>query len=302
MEQRGPGRPHLPGLQPPEVARWIELAAATDAPVLILGEAGTGRSSLARLLHRESRRSAAPLVELDPAAIPTSLFESELFGHRAGAFTGAGTAAEGRVGRAEGGTLILDHLETLPVAVQPKLLRLLSERTYAPLGGDDRRADVRFVAIASEDLALRAERGAFRRDLYYRLEVLAVRLAPLRERRQELEQLVASLLSDLGERFGRPQVTLAPQAWEWMCSYPWPGNLRQLRNTLERALILAPAGALEPPRPADLEGAPRSLAEVEEEQIRRALSHTRGHQGRAARLLGISRKTLWQKRRRYGIP
>lgn len=299
---RGPDRTHYAALHPPAIARWLERAAATDAPVLILGEPGTGRSSLARLLHQESRRAAAPLVEVDPAAIPSSLFESELFGHRAGAFTGAGEASEGRVGRAEGGTLVLDHVETLPVLAQPKLLRLLSERSYVPLGGDERRADVRFVAIASEDLPVRAERGAFRRDLYYRLEVLAVRLPPLRERRQELEGLVAMLLADLGERFDRREVTLAPDAWEWMGSYAWPGNLRQLRNTLERALILEPEGPLQPARPRDLEGPPRSLAEVEAEQIRRALAYTRGHQERAAQLLGISRKTLWQKRRTYGIP
>jgi DNA-binding NtrC family response regulator len=285
-----------------DAGRWFERAAASEAPVLILGEAGTGRSSLARRLHRGSPRGHGPLVEVDPAAIPTSLFESELFGYRAGAFTGAERAVEGRVRRADGGTLVFDHVEALPLASQPKLLRLLAERRYAPLGGTERAADVRFVAIAAEDLGLRAQRGAFRQDLYYRLEVLAIRLPPLRERRQDLAGLVGALLADLAERFGRPAPELAPGAWEWMAGYSWPGNLRQLRNTLERALILAPEGPLSPPRPADVEAAPGPLEEVEAEHIRRTLAYTRGHQERAAAILGISRKTLWQKRRRYGIP
>lgn len=298
----------LPGLlreQPAlgEALRGAERAAATDAPLLILGEPGTGRSTLARAFHAASPRAGGPLVEVDPGAIPSPLFESELFGYRAGAFTGAARSGEGRVAQAEGGTLLLDHVEELPLAAQPKLLRLLAERRYAPLGGAETAADVRFLAVGSEDLPGRVERGAFRPDLFYRLEVVTFRLPPLRDRRRDLPAIVDHLLADLGDRLGRPGLALAPPAREWILEHPWPGNLRQLRNVLERGAILAGDGPVDPPPPADLaDGRPRPLIEVEKEQIRNALAYTRGHQGRAADLLGISRKALWEKRKRYGIP
>jgi DNA-binding NtrC family response regulator len=279
--------------------------------VLLLGEPGSGRSTLARALHAASRRAAGPLVEVDVASLPSSLFESEIFGYRAGAFTGAERAVEGRVARAAGGTLVLDQIEELPLAIQGKLLRLLSERRYAPLGGGEVEADVRFLATASEDLPLRVARGAFRQDLFYRLEVLAFRLPPLRERSADLAAIADHLLADLGERFGRPDLTLAPAALAWFADYSWPGNLRELRNLLERTLVLAtrasgtPGGHApldpSPPREA-LESRPRPLVEIEQEAIRRALAYTRGNQREAAELLGISRKALWEKRKRYGIP
>jgi DNA-binding NtrC family response regulator len=288
-----------------ESLKGAERAAATDAPVLILGEPGTGRSTLARAFHEASPRAAGPLLEVDVGAIPGTLFESELFGYRAGAFTGAERASEGRMGRAEGGTLVLDHVEELPLTTQPKLLRLIAERRYAPLGDAERGADVRFVAIASDDLPVRVERQSFRPDLFYRLEVLAFLLPPLRERRRDLPAILDHLLADLGFRFGRPDPQLAPSARAWMLEHPWPGNLRQLRNVLERGMILAePAGTpIDPPPPdGTVESRPRSLLEMEMDAIRKALAYTRGHQGRAAELLGISRKALWEKRKRYGIP
>lgn len=286
-----------------EGLRGVERAAATDAPVLILGEAGTGRSTLARALHDASPRSAGPLVEVDVGAIPSTLFESELFGYRAGAFTGAERASDGRAGRAEGGTLVLDHVEELPLATQPKLLRLVAERRYAPLGGVERTADLRFLAIGSEDLPVRVARETFRPDLFYRLEVLAFLLPPLRERRRDLPAILDHLVADLAVRFGRPSLQLSPAARAWMLDHPWPGNLRQLRNVLERGLILAGDGPIDPPPPEGTpEGRPRPLLEVEKEMIRNALAYTRGHQGQAAELLGISRKALWEKRKRYGIP
>ena len=285
-----------------ESLKGIERAAATEAPVLLLGEAGTGRSTVARALHAASPRAAGPLVEVDPGSIPSTLFESELFGHRAGAFTGADRASEGRVARAAAGTLVLDHIEELPLSSQPKLLRLVAERRYSPLGGVETEADVRFVAIGAEDLLQRVTRGTFRPDLFYRLEVLAFRLPALAERRDDLPRLLDDLLTDLGERFAVRNLRLAPKARSWMLEYSWPGNLRQLRNVLERGLILAAGKPIDPPQPVDpRETRPRTLLAVEKEQIEKALAYTRGHQGRAAELLGISRKALWEKRKRYGM-
>lgn len=284
----------------------IERAAASSAAVLLVGEPGTGRTALARAIHGASPRRESPLIEMDPGSVPSSLLEAELFGYRRGAFTGAAADQAGRVERAAGGSLLLDHVEELPLAAQPKLLRLLAEGVYAPLGGRERRADVRFLTVGAEDLRRRVERGAFREDLFYRLEVLAFRVPPLRERPQDLPGLIDRLLADLGERFARPGVQLAEPAREWMLRHPWPGNLRQLKNTLERALILAepdrPGVPIAPEPPAGAGAPPRPLREVEAGEIRRALAYTRGHQGRAAELLGISRKALWAKRKRLGIP
>jgi DNA-binding NtrC family response regulator len=290
-----------PSLRPLEAD--YQRAAGARAPVLILGDPGTGRSAIARALHDDGPRGSAPLVEVDAGAIPATLFESELFGHRPGAFTGADRVHLGRVARAEGGTLLLDHVEELPLDTQPKLLRLLAEQRYAPLGGVDLDADVRFLAIGAADLPDRVENGAFREDLFWRVEVLTFRLAPLRERREDVLPLAEALLDDLSVRFGRPGVRLSSAARAWLPEEPWPGNLRQLRNVLERELLTAEGETIDPPRPrTGGGGAPRSFEQVEIEAIRAALAHTRGHQGRAAELLGISRKNLWEKRRRYGIP
>ncbi|HEV8240658.1 MAG TPA: sigma 54-interacting transcriptional regulator [Thermoanaerobaculia bacterium] len=280
----------------------LRQAAPLDSPVLLLGEPGSGRSTLARALHRASGRGGA-LVEVDPGTVPATLFESELFGYRAGAFTGATADLEGRVARAERGTLVLDQVEEIPLAAQPKLLRLLAERRYRPLGGDERTAAVRFVALGNESLPRRVRQGLFRGDLYYRLEVLAFRVPPLRERKGEVPALAATLLADLAARLARPAPAITPNALGWMSEHAWPGNLRELRNVLERALVLGDGGPLDPQPPAAFAGArPRTLAEVEREEIVKALAHTRGHQGKAAALLGISRKALWEKRKRFGIP
>ena len=271
--------------------------------MLILGEAGTGRSALARTVHRRSPRAAGPLIEVDPSSVPATLFESEFFGHRRGAFTGAERDLPGRVARAAGGTLVLDHVEDLPLETQPKLLRLAAERVYTPLGGVETTADVRLVAIGPEDLPARAERGLFRSDLYFRLEVITLRLPPLRARRDEIPALAAGLLADLATRLGLAVPELSPATLAWMEEHPWPGNLRELRNVLERALLLHREGSLEPEPPLAATGSrPRPLAATEAIEIAKALAHTRGRQGEAARLLGISRKTLWEKRKRYGIP
>lgn len=279
----------------------VRRVAPTSATVLVLGEAGTGRSRVAQAIHAASDRAGGPLLEVDAATLPPDLFEAELFGYRAGAFTGAVEDRAGRVERAGGGTLVLDHVEELPVAAQPKLLRLLAERRYAPLGGAERAADVRFVAIGAEDLGERARRGGFRDDLFHRLAVVTLRLPPLRDRRRELPDLVRSMVAELAAKLGRAAPAVTDEAVDWMVRYPWPGNLRELRNLLERELVLHADGPLDPP-PRGEGAPPRPLAEVEREAIVAALAWTRGRQGEAARRLGISRKTLWEKRRRYGLP
>ncbi|HVR28724.1 MAG TPA: sigma 54-interacting transcriptional regulator [Thermoanaerobaculia bacterium] len=282
--------------------RGAERAAQSDSAILIVGEPGSGRTSLARSLHEANDTRTGRLVEVDVGTIPSTLFESELFGYRAGAFSGASRDYTGRVGRANGGTLLLDHVEELPLQTQPKLLRLLAEGIYTPLGGRDMRADTRVIAIASNELPERIRRQLFREDLFYRLDVLSFVLPPLRRRLEDLEALVGGMLEDLRQRYQRPELELDPEALEWMRRYSWPGNLRQLRNLLERQLVLSPTERLNPEAPQDTTGQrPRRLRDAELEELRKALAYTRGHQGRAAVLLGISRKSLWEKRRRFGI-
>lgn len=276
-------------------------AAATRAPILVLGEPGTGRSTLARAIHAAAEERDGPLVEIDAGAVPATLFESELFGYVSGAFTGAEEGFEGRVARAVGGSVLLDHVEEIPLGAQAKLLRLLAEGRFAPLGGSERTIDTRFLAIGSDDLPERVAQGRFRADLYYRLEVVTLRLPPLRERRDDLPAIFDHFLNDLGERFER-EIQLAPPAREWMLEHAWPGNLREVRNVLERELVLDEGGLLDPPPPRGGAEKPRPLSELERAEIVKALAYTRGHQGRAAEMLGISRKSLWERRRRFDLP
>jgi DNA-binding NtrC family response regulator len=282
--------------------RGAERAAQSSSAVLILGEAGSGRTSLARALHEAGDERSGRLVEIDVGTIPSTLFESELFGYRAGAFSGASRDYQGRVARANEGTLLLDHIEELPLETQPKLLRLLAEGTYTPLGGRDTEVDLRVIAIASHELPERIRRGLFREDLFYRLDVLSFVLPPLRRRLEDLDGVVGAIVEDLRQRYQRPDLEIDPEALDWMRRYSWPGNLRQLRNLLERQLVLSSTPRLNPEAPGDTGGErPRRLRDAELDELRKALAYTRGHQGRAAALLGISRKSLWEKRRRFGI-
>ena len=294
-----------PSLAP--LAQDLARAAASEAPILLLGEAGTGRTSLARALAAASSRSEGPLVEVDPGALPATLFESELFGHRAGAFTGADRGSPGRVERARGGTLLIDHVEELPLAAQPKLLRLLSERRFAPLGGADVEADVRFLAVGADDLVGRVGRGVFREDLFYRIEVLTFRLPPLRARRGDVPALAEHFLERFTLAMNRPRMRFSAEALETLRSYTWPGNVRELQNAIERAVVLGKPPIIDvgdlPLRLASTteRPGPLSLEEIEKAHIRRVLDGCDWNISQAAKLLGIDRGTLYAKIRRYGF-
>ncbi len=290
--------------------------AATDAVVLIRGESGTGKGVLARAIHAASRRSAGPFVTVSCPSLGAELLESELFGHARGAFTGAVAATEGKVAAAEGGTLFLDEIGDLPLPLQPKLLRFLQERQYERVGeARPRSADVRLIAATNRDLDTAVAAGEFREDLLFRINVVELALPPLRER-ADLLDLAGHLLSFFARQMRKPIDGLGPAAREAIARYSWPGNLRELRNAMERAAIFAigpevvvddlpgrviaerPRGAVESPRIAV--GEPVTLDQIEAEHIRLILARTQGP-GDAARILGIDPSTLYRKRKHLGL-
>ncbi len=299
-----------------EMLALADRAAATDATVLIVGESGVGKELLARRIHRGSPRAGGPFVAVNCAAIPENLAESELFGHEKGAFTGAEQRRVGRFEAAGGGTLFLDEVGELPEPVQAKLLRALEERTIERVGGSSPiPVDIRLVAATNRDLEAEVAAGRFRRDLFFRLNVVQLRIPPLRERPGDLEILVPELLRSVSERLGLPALPLAPEAMELLRKHTWPGNVRELRNVLERALIAAsgeeirvsdlpPLGGAAGPAPrhvpAGAAGA-LSLEEREKQAILEALERTGGHREKAAELLGISVRTLYNRLKQYGI-
>ncbi|RME72472.1 MAG: FHA domain-containing protein [Planctomycetota bacterium] len=286
--------------------------AQAEAPVLLQGETGTGKELFARLIHEHGPRREAPFVAVNCAALPEALLESELFGHVRGAFTGADRDRRGLFELAHGGTLLLDEVGEMPLALQAKLLRVLETGELRPLGSERmRRVSVRVIAATHRDLARRVEQGAFREDLLYRLSVLRLVLPPLREREGDALRIAEAWLARLRARLGRPGLTLTPAARAAIAHHRWPGNVRELRNALERAALLSENDEIEPAA-LGLEGsvpavgsqrpsAPISLAEAERRAIVAALEHTGGRKGEAARLLGISHPTLNRKLRAYGI-
>jgi two-component system, NtrC family, response regulator HydG len=277
--------------------------AATDATVLLLGESGTGKSQLARWIHFQSRRAAGPLVEVHCAALPESLLESELFGHEKGAFTGAHQRKAGHLAAASSGTIFLDEIGEVTPATQVKLLRFLQEKQFVPVGATEtRRADVRVISATNRDLRAAVQAGQFREDLYYRLDVFAIAIPPLRERREDVLPIAEHLLSARGV----PPEKLSTGARERLLAHAWPGNVRELDNALERALILAGEGDirpehLAPPAPAPRRGAPDVLVEgfdldaFERDLIHAALERSGGNKAAAARLLGITRRRLYSR-------
>jgi transcriptional regulator with GAF, ATPase, and Fis domain len=299
--------------------------APTETTVLITGESGTGKELVARAIHHASARADGPFVAINCAALPETLLESELFGHERGAFTGADRQKPGRFELARGGTLFLDEIGELSHAVQVKLLRVLQEREFERVGGTSPvRADVRVITATNRDLPRLVAEGRFREDLYYRLEVFTVHLPPLRERGDDILLLADHFVRALGARMGRGEPGLSRGAREALLAYRWPGNIRELQNAVERALIMAEGGLLgtehlglpgkplvpgtasgSPPGPADTpagaEAEPGSLAEWESRMVRDALTRARGNKSRAAQLLGLTRSQLYTRLKRFGL-
>jgi NtrC-family two-component system response regulator AlgB len=292
-----------------QVYDLIARAAKTDAQVLFRGETGTGKTALARLLHDESARRDRPFGVVNCPTLSSDLLASELFGHARGAFTGAVKDQPGRVDAADGGTLFLDEIGEMPVALQAKLLRFLQDKQYERVGETETRtADVRIITATNRDIEADIQAGHFREDLFYRLNVIEIRVPALRERPEDILRLARRFLAFFASSIGRPVPELSKEAEEMMVSYRWPGNVRELRNAIERAVILWPADVISreafPDRVASLfpvrpfVGGDFSLDDIEREHILRVTGRTSTLE-EAAEILKIDTSTLWRKRKRY---
>jgi Nif-specific regulatory protein len=305
------------------VVKQIEQVASSDATVLLLGESGTGKELLAQAVHAASPRSRAPFVRVNCGAVPEALFESELFGHEKGAFTGASTNRTGRFEEAEGGTLFLDEIGDLPFSMQVKLLRTLQERTVSRIGSSkERKLDVRIVAATNQDLKQQVANGTFRLDLFYRLHVFPIHIAPLRERPEDVASLLGHFVLDANKRFGR-NVRLSGDALAALIRYRWPGNVRQLHNVVDRLALLSDSVLIDASavlsvlnsedsvpvtvaeaqtQSADIVTLPaRRIGEADREQINMALKLAGGVKSRAAQKLGLTLSQLNYRIRMLGI-
>src|SRR3954468_24220977 len=295
----------------PALRRVLDIAtqaAPSSATVLVLGESGTGKELLARYIHEQSSRARGAFIAVNCSAIPETILEAELFGHERGAFTGAVGRREGRFAKAAGGTLFLDEIGELSPSVQVKLLRVLQEGEYEPIGGNTVQSDARIIAATNRDLGAEVEAGRFREDLYYRLNVIALTAPPLRSRREDVPLLVDHFLGVYCTKNGRARLTVPSEVLHKLMDYSWPGNVRELENVVERAAVLCRSELLgladlpdavasaTPRPPSELTfaiGTP--LSEVEQRMIRDTLSHTGGDKSLAAQLLGISTRTIYRK-------
>ncbi len=295
--------------------RRVEKLAGTDATVLLTGESGTGKELAARALHALSRRSDGPFIPVNCAAIPEGLVESEFFGVEKGAFTGADRARAGSFEAARGGTLFLDEVGELPVAVQPKLLRVLQEGRFSRVGSSQEiQADARIIAATNRDLATEVQQGGFREDLYYRLNVVPLRMPPLRERREDIPRLVEHFIQRAARRHALPVSDMPRHVLKRLMDHPWPGNVRELGNAVERLVLLAEDGNLSPDdlpesMQADATGHPTfrlppaglSWDAHERDCLRQALELTSGNRARAARLLDLPYKAFLYRLDKYGL-
>jgi transcriptional regulator with PAS, ATPase and Fis domain len=295
-------------------AEWLEVlkkatqVAATETTVLLSGESGTGKEVVARLIHRASARKSGPFIALNCAALPEQLLESELFGYERGAFTGAQQSKPGQIELAAGGVLFLDEVSEMSPSAQAKFLRVLQEREFQRLGGTrPQKANVRVVAASNRDLRKAVERGGFREDLYYRLQVFDIHIAPLRERSADILPLSEAFLQEIGKSFGRPPAGLTRHAREALLRHSWPGNVRELRNALERAAILC-EGSLIDAAHLSLEASTRppqstttDLNTVERDTIAQVLRESRWNKSQAAKRLGLSRTQLYVRMRKYDL-
>ena len=294
-----------------EHVREVALKVAeTSTTILITGESGTGKDQLARLIHELGPRRDAPFLKIDCASLPQELVESELFGHERGAFTGAAERKLGRLEMAGPGTIALDEVAALSTAIQAKLLRVLEERSFERLGGTETLSiDARLIALTNADLQRAVLARRFREDLYFRLSVLAIHVPALRERRADILPLAEHMLARLAAVHGREGSVLSDAARQALENYNWPGNIRELKNAIERAIIfgkgttLSPEDLPESVRTADSGAVAgmRSLEDIEREAIQKTLEGTHYKITRAAEILGISRKTLLDKRKKYGL-
>jgi len=298
-----------------EVLATVDRVARTNSTVLLGGESGVGKDLIARAIHEKSRRAAGPFIKINSTAIPENLLESELFGYEKGAFTGANASKPGKFELADKGTLFLDEIGDVPPAIQVKLLRVLQEREFERLGGTRTvKVDVRLIAATNRDLREALEQGTFREDLYYRLNVVPIDIAPLRQRKEDIPDLVNLFVSRFAGDSGKPVESITPEAMQILVNYHWPGNVRELQNIIERACALAKGTVLKAGdihldlRPAKIangvggflpEG--MTLEHWEDEMIQEALRRANGNKSQAARLLGLSRNALRYRLSKIGI-
>ena len=305
--------PNMVGESPAmkKVFSLIEKVSASDSTVLILGESGTGKELVATTIHYQSKRKEKPLIKVNCAALPDGLIESELFGYEKGAFTGALKRKPGRFELASGGTIFLDEIGDLPLSTQAKILRVLQEKTFERVGGTSTlTVDVRIIAATNRNLEEEVKAGRFREDLYYRLNVIPINLPPLRQRREDIPSLIEFFVGKYQSRLSK-DVRFSQESVNMLLAYDYPGNIRELENIIERCVTLAEAGIIgKDELPAPVAGGQQAAtsillsdvaADAEKNHILRVLNITQGSKIRAAEMLGISRKTLWEKMNAYKI-